>query len=374
MADGSKIEWTDATWNPIKARLYDEDRASPRIGFHCEKVSTACANCYAERMNMRGIFTGLPYEKRSRRAVDIFLDEKTLLQPLHWKRPRRIFPCSMTDLFGEWVSDAMLDRIFAVMALCPQHIFQVLTKRPQRMRYYIESARVRAPSVNEAVPGVAALAMRSGCWADAQYLGPAASGNFVIDWPVPNVWLGATAEDQETANARIPILLQTPAASRFVSCEPLLGPVDLTRITNPHTGPAPENGEILDALCGRIAEWPSFGGVRAAAAKLDWVICGGESGPHARPMHPDWARALRDQCAAAGIGFFFKQWGMWKPLDQFEKCYAIKAGAHCVVSRDGQFVIDTDIADPPRAVFALRVSKKAAGRLLDGIEHNEFPA
>ena len=140
MADRSKIEWTDSTWNPIRARRRDNGH----VGFHCEHVSEACRNCYAEGMNKR-LFTGLDYKPGNRDQVEIFLDEKTLLQPLRGKRPRKIFVCSMTDLFADFVADEMIDRIFAVMALCPQHTFQILTKRPERMRKYIAGEQFKVP-------------------------------------------------------------------------------------------------------------------------------------------------------------------------------------------------------------------------------------
>jgi protein gp37 len=256
MGEKSKIEWTDATWNPIRARQTVPGVAfKPKIGWHCEHVSEGCRNCYAETMNRR-LGTGLDFKPGHRSDVEIFLDEKMLLAPLRWTKPRRIFVNSMTDTFAEFVKDEWLDRMFAVMALAARHTFQVLTKRPERMREFCTSG-----------------------------------------WPLPNVWLGVSAEDQATADERIPLLLETPAAVRFVSLEPLLGPIDLFHIEEP-------SGLTFNALSKK--EGISFRG-----RGLDWAIVGGESGPHARPMHPEWARDIRDQCAAAATPFFFKQWGEW---------------------------------------------------------------
>ena len=187
----TNIQWTDETWNPIRA----QHRETQAMGWHCERISKGCENCYAETLNQRqrfGIGTGLPYTQPSRDKVDIVLDAGVLEKPLRWRKPRQVFVCSMTDLFGEWVPDVMLHRVFSVMALTPHITYQVLTKRPERMRDYLSS-------------GVGAIA----------------------DWPLPNVWLGVSVEDQRAANKRIPILLDTPAAVRFLSCEPLLGPVDI---------------------------------------------------------------------------------------------------------------------------------------------------
>ena len=240
----TKIEWTDETWNPITG---------------CKKVSDGCKNCYAERMAKRlaGRY-GYP-------ADDPFkptLHEDKLDVPLKWKKPRRIFVCSMGDLFHEDVHRETILRVWKTMAESPQHTFQVLTKRPERMMYILE-----------------------------QWMHPALRLSLVDHtWPLPNVWLGVTAENQETADQRIPILLNTPAAVRFVSCEPLLGPVDL------------HPGWLLP--------------ISPTTSKLNQVIVGGESGPGARPMNPDWARSIRDQCKAAGVPFFMKQMSRKAPIPE----------------------------------------------------------
>jgi protein gp37 len=309
MTDGTAIEWTHRpgtrgeTWNPV-------------VG--CDIVSPGCTNCYAMKMAARiekmGTAPHYAGTTKPTKAGPVWTGkialapERTLLAPLRWTKPRTVFVNSMGDLFHEAIPDETIDRIFAVMALAPQHTFIVLTKRAGRMREYFadifsdggqfervfnrmmfDPACSRAPSVRETCEAYGLPWRQPTC---AQ------------DWyPLSNVWLGVSVEDQRRADERIPDLLATPAAVRFVSAEPLLGPIDfhdyLVRAANGFTPP------------------------------LDWIIVGGESGPDARPMHPDWARSIRDQCAAAGAAFFFKQWGGLRP--------------------------------------------KSGGRLLDGREHSAFP-
>lgn len=231
---------------------------------------------------------------------EVRLNEQWLDQPLRWRRPRMIFVCAHGDLFHENVPDEWIDRVFAVMALSPQHTFQVLTKRPGRARGYLRFHQDKVMDLvanrvcDEEMPVLLSV--------PPEMVPPprlADSGKPVIDlrrWPLPNVWLGTSVEDQPTAAARIPHLLATPAAVRFVSAEPLLGPVDLTEIWVRMSG----GGESLwNALDKREAHDAALEG--DVSGNLDWVIVGGESGPKARPMHPDWARSLRDQCQAAGV-------------------------------------------------------------------------
>jgi protein gp37 len=337
MSDGSKIEWTDATWNPVRARhaaMPDPEREPPRNGWYCEHVSPGCEHCYAETMNNR-LGTGLPFKPGHRKDVEIYLDAKTLLAPHGWKKPRMIFVCSMTDLFGEWVTDEWIDRIFTVMALCPQHTFQVLTKRPDRMREYFRDGGANTDVV------------LSTFW----------------QWPFPNVWLGVSAEDQQRADERIPVLLDTPAAVKFVSLEPLLGPIDLV------TG-----GEVTEI--GHINWLRGHRGPEPPIPRLDWVIVGGESGPGARPMHPDWARSLRGQCKAAGVPFFFKQWGSWKNGSDFasDAMAVLTDGRVIEPNQDAMIIADRDCAVAPcNPTMMRRIGKKAAGRQLDGVEHNAMP-
>lgn len=242
----TKIQWTEKTWNPIRARRIAGDKR----GWYCEHVSEGCRNCYAETMNRNTYFgNGLPYQPQVLPQVELFLDEKILQQPLHWKEPQAIFPCSMTDMFGNWVSDAWLDKIHHVMWQASRHTFQVLTKRPERMRDYMSDPNTP-------------------------------KGN-----PLPNVWLGVSVEDQDTADERIAQLLETPAAKHWVSAEPLLGPLHLCG---------------LGGCCG------------FHTYDLDWMVIGGESGTKARLFDPVWAqdiiKQLRDE-AQRPVAIFVKQMG-----------------------------------------------------------------
>jgi protein gp37 len=287
----SKIEWTDRTWNPVRG---------------CSRVSEGCRNCYAERIAARfskpkdSPFHQISVMTRNgpRWTGKVELIESKLTEPLHWKKPQRVFVNSMSDLFHEALPDEAIDRAFAVMALCPHITFQVLTKRPARMlQWFKGDGRPR--------------------WEDHVYnRAYLMSAKYQVGvpsrWPLPNVWLGVSVEDQAMADERIPLLLQTPAAIRFVSYEPALGPVDFSCIPWPMDFPlgTDDISDGFDSL--RFDDRNS----KARLAHLDWIIAGGESGPGARPPHPDWFRSARDQCQAAGVPFFFKQWGVWRePLD-----------------------------------------------------------
>lgn len=351
MADHTKIEWTDSTWNALRG---------------CSKVSEGCRNCYACAMAARFSKPGQWGEELAeptcggpRWTGKVVLDEKALLKPLRWKKPRRIFVTSIGDPFHPAVTNEMLDRLFAVMALCPQHTFQLLTKRPERMREYFVNCEHRIAewtvlyAANTGPDGDTPRAhppLRMGPW----------TGNTVMDiprpvgfetWPLPNLWLGVSIEDQPAANKRLPHLLATPAAVRFVSGEPLLGLINLTPWIGVHppiyaasTYTDPDGVERYDMTGG-------------AVDGLDWVIVGGESGPKARPMHPDWVRFLRDQCADAGLPFMFKQWGEW--------AYDPEIHSEVLESFDAQ----GRTADGPM----IRIGKAAAGRQLDGQIHDAYP-
>jgi len=241
----TKIEWCHRTWNPV-------------IG--CSKVSEGCENCYAATMAKRLEAMGKPEYAGITLDIGFGMNEwselvscveSRLTEPLRLRKPSRIFVCSMSDLFHEKVPLEFIADIFNIMAYCPRHTFLSLTKRPACMLRILDDMMSGEHSLGNA------------------------------DWPLPNVWLGVTAENQHRADERIPILLQTPAALRFVSCEPMLEPIFL----------------------------PPFTGGQKGGSEIAWVICGGETGPHARPFSLDWARSLRDQCAAAGIPFFMKQGG-----------------------------------------------------------------
>jgi protein gp37 len=296
----TSIEWTDRTWSPIRVRVKADapviarekgytslipiaERMVGRVGPHCEHVSPGCENCYAGTNNRRCLpsnGTGLPYDRRSRDLVETFVDERIMLEPLKWKDPQRIFVENQSDLFGEWVTWDMINRVFAIAALCPQHTFQILTKRPEVMRQYVESI---------------GNAARDGKW----FLQGAADE--IVDncaaledhpWPLPNVHLGVSCEDQAAADKRISLLLQLPAAVRFISAEPLLGPLDLNLLPRPfefHMSP--------------------YGWTNWLSKRLHWVIAGGESGPGARPCNVDWIHGIVEQCKASGVPVFVKQLG-----------------------------------------------------------------
>ncbi|PCK22622.1 DUF5131 family protein [Rhodococcus qingshengii] len=302
MSDSTGIEWADATWNPVTG---------------CTKLSPAspgCAHCYAETLAER--FRGTPGHYFET-GFDVVLRPQRLDQPLRWKRGRRIFVNSMSDLFHDQVPDSFIAMVFARMALTPQHTYQLLTKRHGRMRSLLSD-----PLFPRFVLEHAWIA------ASDNHLG--AVGD-TLRWPLPNVWLGVSVENQQWARTRLTALAETPAAVRFGSFEPLLSPVN--------AGPW---------LRGPVG--------------LDWVIVGGESGRGARPMHPDWARSLRDQCQAAGVPFLFKQWGAWVET----------VNGTTIVHRDGE-TTTSRIPLPAGAVRMSRVAKKVAGRKLDGQTWDQYP-
>lgn len=375
MGEKTKIEWTDASWTPIRA--FNKNVPS-MVGWHCEHVTEACQFCYAEGLNKR-LGTRFLFKPGHRKNIEIFLDEKMLLAPLRWKRPRMIFVCSMTDLFADFVTDDMIDRMFAVMALCPQHTFQCLTKRPARMRTYLSRAAgdgkqdVRNHIAWESVAQV--MTHFAPQWLREETDGPNRSRAIAAcaQWPLPNVWLGTSVHDQASSDEFVPLLLDTPAAVRFVSYEPALGPVDFTN----HCAKGDAHG------------WSSIwkGNVVGRPA-LDWIICGGESGTHARPIHPDWARSVRDQCASAGVAFHFKQWGEW--ID-WRQAGAVSWSNATRFRKDGTYTKIVGQLRGPNGTLLfdgaslatsfpyqggdpfVRIGKKRAGRLLDGRTHDEFP-
>lgn len=359
MGDRSNIEWTDATWNPVRG---------------CTKVSAGCKNCYAETFaeRWRGI-KGHPFEQ----GFDLRLVPEKLLEPLRWQRPRKIFVNSMSDLFHDDVPFEYIAAVFGVMALAQRHTFQILTKRPARARLFFawvarEAASWASPQfrfLNATRPPIAAFCVSR--LADR-------TGDVSVDlegglpeWPLPNVWIGVSVEDQKAADTRIPELLQLPAAIRFLSCEPLLAPVDLFAVPRPDNAYFHWRGET--GAIGPKSEPDDY--VYWQKRAIHWVIVGGESGRHARPMHPEWARALRDQCAAAGVPFFFKQWGEWAPGENVERS---RGSFEVATFFDGKWVqeveslsrCDGHVDDQPDAY---RIGKKAAGRSLDGRTWDEFP-
>lgn len=331
MGKETGISWTDATWNPIRG---------------CSRVSEGCRNCYAEGIAYRFSGPGKPYEGLVRIGSDgerrrewngqVKFVEKHLLDPLKWHpawmrdssgaimdtRPLRIFVNSMSDLFHENVTDEMRDKIFAVMALCPQHTFQVLTKRPERMLEYFNCldrehyskviTNPRAWFVWKEVSRIQACAKKpipstAFEWTEFSEV------DTVKGWPLPNVHLGVSCENQATADERIPLLLQTPAAVRFISAEPLLDPFSIRRWMWPtHEWWLTKYGSYKEALdsgddgaCGVRRQAL----VLASARFLDWVIVGGESGPNARPCNILWIRHIIRECKAAAVPVFVKQLG-----------------------------------------------------------------
>ncbi len=380
MADTS-IEWTQKVWNPI-------------VG--CSIHSPGCKRCYAMRMAWRlqamapkPDGTGNPAlthyggtVEQSRAGpvwtgkINVAPDD-VLTAPLRRKKPTTYFVNSMSDLFHADVPDEVIDWVFAVMALCGQHTFQVLTKRADRMRAYMTEFVQGKRSVVEAGRGMAEpgkLACRIASFRQA-------STACTPTWVLPNVWLGVSVEDQQRADERVPDLLATPTGIHWLSCEPLLGPVDLTRVKRFRDGTADK--EFINAVGGRMwtdqtglpnpdPSWAYPGRRFSEGRGLDWIVIGGESGKGARPMHPAWARSLRDQCAEAGVPMFFKQFGSWRPS---ELCN-LDCSARDILIYDETSKVWREAQDDGGWIgnqAMCRVSKKRAGRLLDGVEHNGMP-
>lgn len=279
----TKIEWTEHSWNPVRARRPENGA----LGWHCEHVSPGCEHCYAESINLR-LGTRIPFKPGHRREIEIFTTRALIEQPLRWQKPRMVFVCSMTDLFADFVPEAMIDDVFRIMLKAKRHTFQILTKRPTRMRAYMAKFKPDGQG-----------------WITPQGDSAYASQIVISDqnWPPQNIWFGTSVEDQRRADERIPDLMMTPAAIRFLSCEPLLGPIDLHSIPWSAVKPSP----YYDlAYCGG----PGLFGPdsrRINNDHLDWIICGAESGNGARPMDIAWARSIRDQCQDSGTAFFLKQ-------------------------------------------------------------------
>lgn len=320
MSENSKIEWTDHTFNPW-------------IG--CAKVGPGCDNCYAEADfdKRRHVVHWGPRQPRKRTAAS------TWAQPLRWNAMAekqgtryRVFCASLADVFDNEVPDEWRLDLFRLIRDTPHLDWLLLTKRIGNARIMLSNVRLQAE----------------------EYIDP---------FPWSNVWIGATITSQSEADRDIPKLLDVPATKRFLSMEPLLEPVDITPYLDTHE--AGRSDGILD----------EFALDAALNDRIDWVIVGGESGPNARPMHPDWARSLRDQCQAAGVPFLFKQWGEWVDADNgpdddlaYEGksyCWAHIEGGH----HSGEMGVDFFNAYP-----MYRVGKKAAGRSLDSRTWDEFPA
>ena len=317
MADGTKIEWADATLNYVNG---------------CSLASPGCTNCYAMKQAHRfPVRQGLTTKTKGGMVWtgEVRENPRALEQALKWKRGRAIFWNAHGDLFHESVPDEWIDRQFAVMALTPQHRHMVLTKRAARMREYTTRLHRRADVLD-------ASSHLARDWKEA-----ARAVWHSEEWPLPNVWLGVSVEDQARADERRDDLDATPAAVRFVSYEPALGPVDWTGW-----------------------EW------------LDWLISGGESGPKARPGHPEWFRDARDFCGAHAIAYLHKQNGEFAPgeiagdyLDPERRAkgmsYFNDRWDECWSEPDGHCDDEPDV---------YRIGKKRAGRLLDGVTHDGVPS
>ena len=282
MSGQSDIEWTDATWNPVTG---------------CSHVSEGCKNCYAETFAGRGMG---PWKGRA--FTDVRCHPERLDWPLRKRKPMRVFVNSMSDLFHDDVPDTFIESVFGVMATAGHHTFQVLTKRPERMAKWF-AGRSHGLCVAE-MCGKVELRSPGGRRDRFENMPPG------WPWPLKNVWLGVSVENQRTADERIPLLLQTPAAVRFLSCEPLLGPVDLTDLPVPDK----ERDYRFNCLTDMDDEH-----VYNAHKKVDWVIVGGESGHRARPCDTQWILNLICQGKAAGIPMFIKQLG-----SQWARCYGFK--------------------------------------------------
>ena len=301
------IEWTDTTWDPL-------------VG--CTRKSAACRHCYAEALTAASAQDkqwGYGFAEVGPAGPSwtgaIALREDRLALPLAWDAPRRILVNALSDLFHESAPIETIDRVFAIMALAPRHIFQILTKRPKIMQTYI---------ADKATPGRITHAIDE--------IAPNPNAHAIAAWPLPNVWLGVTAENQKEAERRIPVLLQTPAAVRWVAAEPLLEPLEL-----------------------KLGTWLRDAPQRVASSGigpwLDWVVAGGEIGVDAQPCHPDWARSLRDQCAKGGTAFYWRQWGEYIPT------VGVTAGA----------------GPEPIPLTWERLGARPATRTLDGFLHETFP-
>lgn len=396
--DDTLIEWTrvpgtdgkpvqGATWNPVTG---------------CSKVSTGCKQCYALRLWPRlAAMKGTIYS--GRRFTDVACHPERLEDPLRWAKPRGIFVNSLSDLFLEDVPDSFIDQVFAVMALAPQHVFIILTKRARRMRDYMHAfswTRVLESCTREdgssAIPRHTLQALRHHFGMLPHHEMRSMPRRDV--WPLPNVWLLVSVEDQKAADERIDYLLQTPAVVRGLSAEPLLGPIDLgrwmpagranwqcqvCRSFQTGYGNCHHCGSSLELLSGSHVANRFNGESWENRQPIDWVIAGGESGPRqkARPQNPLWPESLRDQCRPAGVAFFYKQHGEWAPCppELWHGLGPVGNPAQLAIGPDGETaggfigkdVVSTREAQGWRPVMF--VGKRAAGRWLAGELYSEFP-
>lgn len=322
MADKTSIEWTathnadgtvtpGATWNPIRGQ---------NARHTCARISPGCDNCYAATMTRRGLMGTAPIDYGTGETLNdpARLDEVVLMQPLQWKKPRRIFVASMTDIAGAWVPDEWLDLIWAVMALAPHHTYLILTKRPSRLWKWFQS------DPYERVLHQANRRIRS---VRPDLIGIGISNP--VTWGYRHIWIGVSVELDRFA-WRATVAKQIPAAVHWVSAEPLLGPLPSLDLTG-----------------------------------IDWLVAGGESGPGSRPMSPGWARDLRDRCQESGTAYFFKQWGSWAPYQYVGS--GVQGQGKLPESNGGNYVLTDD------GHWLVRRNKKLTGRLLDGRTWDEYP-
>lgn len=366
MSGKTKIEWADRVWNPVSG---------------CTKVSQGCKLCYAKTihdMRHQAYLEGkkiAPQYAHPFETVQLMPDR--LGYPLSLQKPSRIFVNSVSDLFHEDVPDEFIAQVFAIMALASRHTFQVLTKRPQRMRDLLDDgAFIGIVSGMISHYAIDLTSPHNRKRDDLRATAPDVDGG---EWPLPNVWLGVSVENQEAADERIPLLLQTPAAVRFLSCEPLLGPLDLEGGDSyPSKGwlrgwhAEQQHSRECSAERGCVCQGEA---VQVQNGQIDWVIVGGESGSskqNPRPMHPDWPRALRDQCIEHGVAFLFKQVGDW--CSAADSAFGKVEGETRVIDPAGKFVevgsVDDDVNT---CMTVVRVGKKRAGRELDGVTYDQYP-
>lgn len=383
MSNKTGISWTDATWNPVRG---------------CSRVSEGCRHCYAETMAVRivrmgkgkptpydGLVNGAAHINAARWTGKVVLDAAKLAAPLGWRKPRRIFVNSMSDLFHESLTNEQIAAVFGVMAAAPRHTFQCLTKRSARMREWFAWAAEQGDDlmVHAGAPPDGVGAPAAACAIILDKFGEDCGDVLTRDqervamnaaWPLPNVWLGVSVENQAAADDRIPDLLATPAAVRFLSCEPLIGPLDLENVRHSFGhSPSGESYEVASCL-----EGDDGFGLNAARNRIDWLIAGCESGPGARPCDAEWLRSLRDQCVAAGTAFFLKQAAETKST-----CPHCGGRDIATIPGYGSLAMWTCRCSPPSpghipAVAQGDGSRRKPGGVielpyLDGVQHAAFP-
>jgi protein gp37 len=337
----TKIEWTNQTWNPVTG---------------CTPCSEGCRNCYAEKFALR-LMKNPRTSDKYRNGFAVTLHPEELVKPLSWRKPRMVFVCSMGDLFHEDVPFLFIDKVMAIIAICPEHTFQILTKRSRRMLEYFSIDRNSL--LKRWDNALSDLDLQHLPATNCISLALAFPQTCEWFWPMINLWLGVTAENQQMADKRVEDLSDISAVVRFVSVEPMLGPVDLSRYL----------------------------------PRLDWVICGGETGtgPNIQPLIPNWARRLRIQCDLADVPFFFKSWGEYLTIAprafqtfqhwwdkaqswlgqiawnrKIDKCID-QNGRHCKKGKDFQE------AEYP-VFICKRIGRKNTGHELDGKMYREMPA